>query len=86
MPTVAVNEKGLRVGEDHQNAVLTNREVEMLLQMRELEHFGYRRLAAMFDISKAQVRRIVAGEQRCQLVVSWRVVPVRSEESEKVTP
>ena len=33
--TVAVNERGLRIGEDHQNARYTNAEIEMVLTLRD---------------------------------------------------
>lgn len=74
---LAVNERGLRIGEDHQNAVLTNREVEMLLELRITDRLGYRRLSAMFDVSKAQVRRIISGQQRSQLVAVYRVADAK---------
>ena len=32
---VAVNERGLRIGEDHQNARYTNGEIEMVLTLRD---------------------------------------------------
>lgn len=75
MKTHAVNEQGVRIGEDHQNAVLTNHEVDLLLQMRR-DGMGYRKLSAAFEISKAQVRRICHGQQRCQLAANYVAVPV----------
>lgn len=69
---VGVNEKGRRVGEDHPNATLTDHDVEMLLELRETENWGYRRLAKHFDISKSQVRRIVKGTHRAQQAARFK--------------
>jgi hypothetical protein len=73
--SVGVNDRNLRIGEDHQNAVLSDREVEQLLQLRR-EGWGYKRLAKAFEVSKAQVRRIVSGKQRHQIPRRWVGVPV----------
>lgn len=73
--TVGVNERGLRVGQDHQNAKLTDAEIELLLRLRA-EGWGYKRLATKFEISKAQVRRIVSGVARHQIPSAFRRVPV----------
>lgn len=72
---VGVNERGLRIGQDHQRAKLTNREVELLLGLRE-QGWGYRRLAEKFEISKAHTRRICNGEARHQIPMTWRAVTV----------
>ncbi|WP_369952282.1 hypothetical protein [Ralstonia syzygii] len=73
--TVAVGESGLRIGEDHQNAKLTNAEVDLLLGLRA-EGWSYRQLASKFEISKSQARNICKGLRRCQTAVAWRVVHV----------
>lgn len=72
---VGVNERGLRVGQDHQNAKLTDAEVELLLRFRA-EGWGYKRLAAAFELSKSQVRRICSGLSRHQFPSAFRRVPV----------
>jgi len=68
---VAVNEAGRRIGESHPRAVLTDNEVECLLQLRE-EGAGYRRLAKIFEISKRHVRDICSGRRRCQTPARWK--------------
>lgn len=72
---VRVNERGLRVGEDHPNAKLTDHEVDMLLQLRA-DGYGWKRLAKTFEISKAQVRRICAGKSRHHVATEFRRVPM----------
>ena len=70
---VGVNEAGMRVGQDHQNAKLSDEEVEQLLVLRA-EGWGWRRLAAKFEVSKRTVRDIVAGRRRNQLPTRWKVL------------
>ena len=74
--TIAVNELGRRVGESHHNARLTNHEVELLLALH-LEGWGYRRLAAKFEVSKRHVRDIIKGKRRCSVACAWRVVRLK---------
>ena len=69
---VGVNERGLRVGEDHQRAKLTDHEVEAMRHMHEVEKIGYRRLCKMFEVSKTTVRRICNYEVRCQAIDRFR--------------
>lgn len=71
---IGVNEQGLRIGQYHQRAKLTDAQVEELLDLRA-DGWGYKRLAKKFSICKSQVRRIVAYAQRVQLSYVWRVVP-----------
>lgn len=75
---IAVNEQGRRIGQYHPRAKLTDREVELLLRMAEEldEHgrrrWGWRRLAAKFEIAGTSVKRILAGRNRQQTPAQWR--------------
>lgn len=77
---VAINEYGLRIGEDHPNARLTNLEVDVLLELREeLDENGkhiwsYGKLAEKFDIGKTAVRRICKGQSRCQTPMGYKTI------------
>lgn len=70
------NEQGLRIGEDHPNARLSDHEVDLLLELHEAG-YGYGRLARKFDISKSQARNICKGHQRSQVVRRWVAAPPR---------
>lgn len=72
---LAVNELGIRIGEDHQRAKLTNIEVDRLLDLHEEDGVGYRRLAEMFGVSKRTVRDICAYRKRCQHAAEFRRGP-----------
>ena len=73
--TVTINANGLRVGEDHQNAKLTDAEVDRIRELHEAGN-GYRRLAKMFEVSKTTIRLIVKCERRAQCAIGYREVHV----------
>jgi hypothetical protein len=75
--TIAVNAKGRRVGDSHHNAQLTNEEIDTLLNLHFVEGWGYRRLAAKFEVSKSSVRNYCLGRARCQVPSQWRKVYVK---------
>ena len=63
---VAVNEKGQRIGETHPRAVLTDHEVDLMLELRG-EGYSYAWLAVKFEISKAHAWRVCVGVKRGQI-------------------
>jgi len=73
--TVAVNERGLRIGEDHQNAKLTDAEVELIRRLHE-DGVSYETLAEKFEVSKWAIGRICRYERRAQLVANFKQVHV----------
>lgn len=68
---VAVNERGLVIGEDHPRAVLTDAEVDLLLELRS-EGYSYGWLAVKMEVSKSCVAKICRGEHRSQIPVGYR--------------
>lgn len=74
--TVAVNDRGLRIGEDHHNARYTDGEVEMVLRLRD-DGFGYKRIAKALDMPKRTVRDICQGKRRCQCAANHKRVRVK---------
>lgn len=76
--TIAVNALGRRVGDSHHHAKLTNAEVDRLLELHD-EGFGYRKLSAMFEVSKTAVRNICKGRSRCQVPTRWRKIYIKRE-------
>lgn len=69
----AINEAGRRIGDSHHRAKLTDHEVEQVLQLHS-EGYGYRKLAAMFDISRSNIRHIIKGRCRAQFPAGWKVI------------
>ena len=77
---VGVNDAGLRVGEDHPRAKLTDEEVERMRTLHEKERIGYKRLARMFELSRRTVAKICRYEMRNQTATRYRTVSVRRTE------
>jgi len=73
--TVAVNDQGLRIGEDHQRAKLTDAQVELMRDMHENQGVGYKRLARIFGVSPSHVRHICQYRKRAQVAKAYRPVP-----------
>lgn len=73
---VAVNDRGLRIGETHPRAVLTDHEVDLLLELRA-EGYSYRWLGEKFDIHYTHARRICLGHARGQLAERFKRSPTR---------
>lgn len=72
---VAINGRGLRIGEDHQNAKLTNEEVERIRELNR-DGMGYGTLAEKFEVSKSAVAAICRYERRADAATMWRWVHV----------
>ena len=72
---IGINERGLRVGEDHQNAKLTDAEVELIRELHG-EGMSYKTLAMKFDVSKSLIRYIVQFKRRGQVATTWRTVHI----------
>lgn len=70
---VGCNDAGRRVGQSHHNAVLTDHEVELLLQLHE-QGWGAKRIAKVMDVGRSTVRDIVSGRRRAQTPVMWRPI------------
>ena len=73
---VKVNDHGLRIGDDHPRAKLTDHEVDLLLELRDSdpEYWSYARLADVFYISKSQAGNICRGKQRNQTAKDFATV------------
>lgn len=69
-----VNEHGLRVGEDHPNAKLTDHEVDLMRRLHD-DGVGYKRLARMFEVSQETAARICRYEVRNQSVCGSKKSP-----------
>lgn len=73
MREVSVNERGLRIGEGHPKADLTDAEVEAIRELNE-GGMSYGQLAKKFDQSKGAIAKICRYERRGQFVAKWKKV------------
>ncbi|MCC7065556.1 MAG: hypothetical protein IT456_22315, partial [Planctomycetes bacterium] len=71
--TVAVNERGRRIGDSHPNAKLSDRDIELLLALRS-ERWTYDALRIKFGVSKSCVAQICRGEKRNHTAVAFKSV------------
>lgn len=75
MRYVTTNELGMRIGQDHPKAVLTDIEVDALIRDRgpdEAPLMSYGQLSRKYGISKSSVRDILVGRRRGQAKVLVR--------------
>ena len=70
---VAVNERGLRIGDSHQNAKYSDSEVEMVFNLRDIG-WGYKRIAAAVEMPVRTVRDFICGKRRCQFAAAYKVM------------
>lgn len=82
--TVGINERGYRVGEDHQRAVLTDAEVALVRELRELDGWTYELLAEKFGVSKSAIADICTYRRRAQLPAGWKEVRVSARGKAKL--
>jgi hypothetical protein len=68
---VGLNDRGLRVGQDHQRAKLTDAAVEMIRRLHE-DGLSYRVIALKFEISKTLVCYICRYERRATTAVRFK--------------
>ena len=69
---LAVNERGQLIGDSHPGAVLTDHEVNLLLELRA-EGYSMGWLARTFEVSKSCVAKIVWGQRRAQVPATFKV-------------
>lgn len=73
MLTIAVNERGLRIGEDHQLARYLNSEIELLLSLRD-EGKSYGEIVKIMGMPKSTVASVCNGKRRCQIAVAFKKI------------
>ena len=82
---VATNDRGMRIGEDHPHAQLSDKEVEQIRDLHEFAGWSYRDIARAYGASKSCIAEICRYEKRNQTVFDWkkvRVIPGPKEEVE----
>lgn len=68
---IGVNDRGLRVGQDHQRAKLSDAAVELIRRLHE-DGMSYRVIAEKFEIAKSTVQDICTYRRRAQTPAKWR--------------
>ena len=60
--------KGRQFGQNHQNAVLTDAEVDLIRDLYDEGFYSYTQLARMFEVSKGCVGHLVHFRRRTRYV------------------
>jgi hypothetical protein len=71
---VAVDEAGLRVGETHPNAKLTDKEVEQIRDLHEIAGWNYSELAEAYSAPKVTIQKICTYQRRASTIARWKVL------------
>ncbi len=71
---VAVNEQGIRLGETHPNADLTDHEVDLIRELREKDGMSYAMLAEKFEVPKSTIHMICTYQRRAVTIARWKVL------------
>jgi len=64
---VTRNERGYRIGQSHPQARYTDREIELVHQLRD-DGLSYGRIAQAMEMPKSTVAEIIEGKIRCQQI------------------
>lgn len=73
---VATNDRGMRIGQYHHNARLSDATVDRIREMHEDEGLGYKKIAKALDLSLRTVRDICRYDRRAQTYEKWKRIEV----------
>lgn len=68
---LTVNERGQVIGESHPGAVLTDHEVDLMLELRA-EGYSFAWLATKFEVSRSCAALICWGKRRAQIPAGYK--------------
>lgn len=80
---IGVNDEGRRVGESHHRAKLTDEDIELIRQLRELlnpdgsHQWSYGSIAKCFETSKGVIHDICSMRRRNQFVAGYKAVRIK---------
>lgn len=80
---IGVNDDGRRVGESHHRAKLSDEEIELIRQLRELLNpdgsyqWSYGAIAKCFQTSKGVIHDICSMRRRNQFAVGYKAVRIK---------
>lgn len=74
--SIAINESGYALGEDHHNSKLTNEQVDRIRDLHEDHGLSYKQLAAMYCVSKSAIACICRYERRAQTPFGYKTLNV----------
>lgn len=76
---VPLNSLGIRIGQYHQRAKLSDHDVELIRQLAE-QGICYKAIATKFEISWVTVGRICRFERRSQTIAKFKKLKVKVDQ------
>lgn len=73
---IAFGDTGHRIGEGHQNAVLSDADVDLVFELREAG-LSLREIGEKFGVQKAAIWKILHGYTRGEVPSEWRPAAAR---------
>ena len=77
---VACNDRGIRIGENHHNATLSDHEVELIRQLYEEHGLSMAELSRKFEVTRRTIRLIVSYRSRGQTPMSFKLMTVMAKQ------
>jgi DNA invertase Pin-like site-specific DNA recombinase len=71
---VAINEDGRRIGSSHHNSTVPDETIDLIREMHEDKHMGYRKIAQELNICRHFVAKVCRYERRAQTPAGWKKV------------
>lgn len=71
---IAVDENGLRIGQTHPNAKLTDAEVDQIRDLHELANWDYTKLAQAYAVPYITIQKICTYQRRASTIARWKVL------------
>lgn len=71
---VAVDENGIRIGETHGNAKLTDAQVDEIRDLAESKGMRARAIAELFGAPVITIEKILSYERRATTIARWKVI------------
>ena len=71
---VAINEDGRRIGSSHHNSTVSDETIDLIREMHEDKHMGYRKIAQELNICRHFVAKVCRYERRAQTPAGWKKV------------
>ena len=76
---IGTNDRGMRIGESHQNCKHPDALVNRIREMHESDGIGYRLIAKALGLSRHTVRDICRYTRRAQTVECWKRIDASKE-------
>lgn len=78
---IPVTTRGIRLGQAHHNAKLTDARVRVVYELHELGGWSYVEIAKHFGVSKSCIAGLIQGRRRCAIADRYVLREIKSKGS-----